>query len=1163
MKKNGVTSTFLKWEVFQFLIMMKVVWVIILVSAIQAGATNSYSQAAKISLKMENASLEEVIWSIKELTEFKFFYQNDEIEEIKGLDVEFSEQTIDAILDECLKNTELTYEIVHKAIIIHKDPNKVEPPGKLPATKEDIEQEKTIKGKVSDNKGLPLPGVTIIVKGTTIGTVTDADGNFSLDVPVTTEILQFSFVGMKLQEVILDGQTELNIVLEEEMADLEEVVVIGYGVQKKISVTGAVSAVQTEELTQSSAATLDNALAGKLPGLTSVQSGGGQPGMDDATIYLRGAATLNGTSPLILIDGVPRSNIRTLDMHEVASVSILKDASATAVFGVRGANGVILITTKRGEKGKSELSINAEQSFTSFTKEPERLHSWEYMALRNEAYKNDGEAPAFSDELIEKYRNPLIGLDPNDPDYEEKASVRQYIYPDHDYYREFISKYTPSTRVNANLTGGTEKLSYFMNAGFLHQGGNLNTEPKSVLGYDPSSKMDRWTFRVNVDYKISESLTALLNLGTYIEQVNMPNVGAMYGNDNSWMMRDLFYQAKCILPITPGPTTIAGFGYSPGQIVDPGYMDRSAFEIMNRRGYRRDVRSNLNSSMGINWDLGKLVTKGLSVKGLVSYDAYAGTTLEGSKSERLYLANINYETDELSYSVKRDTESPLSVSKSALTYYNINIQGSVNYTQSFGKNNVEAMFLAQRDFWDHGKEIPHNVLGISARTSYNFDSRYFVEFDMGYNGSEQFSPNKRFGFFPAFSGGWVLSNEEFLKENSTLTFLKLRFSYGKVGNDKMGNKRFLYLDDTQITGGPLGSLGNGQKVVEGIRGNKNLTWESAWKRNAGIDFQLFDNLHGAFDYFIEHRKDILISRNTVPTFQGVYLSNIPVQNMGIVHNRGYEIELSYNKKIKDDLSFMIKGNFSYNRNKVINNDEVKRDETYAYATRSEGYSLGQNWGYKIDWEDNGGYWISEDQIASSGLSYDFGNPRVGDFKYVDMNNDGVINDKDMVPVGNPSIPRINYGATLNVNYKDFDLSVFVQGVGQYSSFRSWQGVYEFVLQGTYYDYHRTAWTQERFLNGDKITYPALSTHSNTNHVTNDFFIMNRSFTRLKNVELGYTLKKSNYLTMLGINKLRVYVSGQNLFVWDNQRLGGLDPENNDPIGYPVTRMINFGANITF
>lgn len=1026
-------------------------------------------------------------------------------------------------------------------------------------------QSRIVSGTVtSAEDGASIPGVNISVKGTTSGSVTDINGAYSISVEDGATLV-FSFIGYAAQEVNVAGRSIIDVVLALDVQTLEEIVVVGYGEQEKISVTGAVSSIGNKELRQNSSASLANALAGRLPGLTSIQSGGGQPGRDDAILYLRGAATTNGRSPLILIDGVPRDNIRTIDPNEVASVSILKDASATAVFGVRGANGVILITTKRGVAGKPELSVSAEQSFSSFTREPERLHSLDYMNLRNEASRNDGISLPFTQEQMDKYANPLAGLDPNDPDYAEKARVRQYMYPDHDYYREFIARYAPQLRINTSASGGTDKASYFVNAAYLHQGGNLKTEPKSVLGYDPSSKMDRFNFRANLDFKVTKALKSFLNIGSYIEQVNMPSAGLYPGNDTNWMMRDLFYQAQTILPITPGPTTIAGFGVAPGQIVDPGYMDRSAFEIMNRYGYRNEVRSNLNSSLGLDWDLSRLLTKGFSIKGMLSYDSKATTAMQGYKLERLYLAEVNPVTDELSYAVKRSNEQLLSLTKGADSRYNINLQGSINYNRTFDKHAVTGMILGQRDYWEStAGEIPFNVLGVAGRVTYGYDSRYLAELNVGYNGSEQFAPGKRYGFFPAVSAGWVVSNENFLKNSSIVTNLKLRGSYGMVGNDQIGRARFLYQSDITLGGGPLGSLGLGQGINQGLLGNPDITWEVAKKQNYGIDLQLISDLNISFDYFLEKRSSILITRGTVPEFQGVPLGNIPKANLGLVDNQGYEIELTYNKSITNDFSVVIRGNYGYNQNVVQFIDEQIRDESYVYRYAATGYPIGQSWGYKIDYSNGNGYFNSKEELDDylTTTSYGFGEPRVGDFKYIDLNGDGIVNDKDRAPIGYSNIPRVAYGLSLNLQFRSFDLTTFFQGVSKYTSNYAAQGVYEYIIRGTYFGYHKNAWTPERYANGDKITYPALSTRSTINHTANDFFIMDRSFLRLRHIELGYSVPEGA-LDFLGIRDLRIYVSGQNLFTWDKLRMGHLDPENNDPIGYPVTKMASFGLNVTF
>ncbi|MBX3256779.1 MAG: TonB-dependent receptor [Chitinophagaceae bacterium] len=1139
---------------------MRLIVFFMIVGCLQAGA-RGYGQ--NINLSAQNASLESVLKKIKKQAGYHLVYREEWLDLANKVSLNLKNVPVTDALNACFKNQSLTYELVGKTIVVKKV---IAPEPETPKPVAQQPQDIVVTGKILDQSGNPLENVSIVVKGTGKGVSTAADGSFSISVPDERSVLVISYVGMETQEVTVGKNKTLDIALTPIAGSMEDVVVVAYGKQKKLTVTGAVSTVGTAELKQSSSASLANALAGRLPGLTSIQSGGGQPGRDDATMYLRGAATTNGRAPLILIDGVPRDNIRTIDPNEVASVSILKDASATAVFGVRGANGVILITTKRGSKGKTQLTASVDQSFSSFTREPERLESLDYMRLRNEAAKNDGITdPPFSQEVIARYTNPLEGLDPNAPDYEEQVKLRNYMYPNHDYYREYIAKYVPQTRVNLGASGGTDRLSYFVNGVYLHQGGNLKTEPKSVLGYDPSSWMDRYNFRANLDYKISSSLKALLNIGSYIEQVNMP-AAWLYGDDTNWMMRDLIYQAQTILPITPGPTTLPGFGVPAGQIVDPGYMDRSAFEIMNRFGYRKEVRSNLNTSLGLEWDLGKIITQGLSIKGLASYDARATTAMQGDKSERLYLAEINPATNTLSYAIKRPSESPISLRKGADSRYNINLQGSLNYQRGFGLHDVGGMVLFQRDYWEStAGEIPFNVIGLAGRATYAFDNRYLAEINIGYNGSEQFAPSRRFGFFPAASIGWVISNEKFMQPlAATINNLKIRASYGKVGNDRIGSARFLYQDNITVGGGPLGSLAQGQGINQGLLGNRSISWEVAEKKNLGIDIGLFNDLSLSFDYFTEHRTDILISRGTVPEFQGVPLGNIPKANMGIVNNRGFEVEARYQKTLSQNFSITASGNIGFNKNKVAFLDEAQRDETYAHRYRSTGYSMNQAWGLNVDYSNGNGYFNSQEELDGylTKTTYSFGSPRVGDLKYVDLNGDGVIDDKDEAPIGYTSIPGINYGFTVGFQYKGFELSVFVQGVGRYSSNYGAQGVYENIIRGTYFGYHKTAWTAERYAAGEEITYPALSTRTTTNHRANDFFIMNRSYVRLRNLELAYNLPGS-ILSTLGLQGVRFYVSGQNVALWEKLRMDHLDPENNDPIGYPVTKQANFGVSITF
>lgn len=1025
---------------------------------------------------------------------------------------------------------------------------------------------RTITGKVLDENNQPMPGVTIVVDGTTKGTMTGPDGTFTLaEVPSGSTVI-VSCIGYTNQ-VLPEGKSNYVVSLVPDSEMLEETVVVAFGQQKKLSVTGAISTVASADLRKTTSTRLDNALAGRVTGLTSMQSGGGQPGVDGATMYLRGAATTNGKSPLILVDGVERDNIRTIDMNEVESISVLKDASATALYGVQGANGVILIQTRKGQKGKAQLNISVDQSWTSFTKEPSRLHSWEYCEFRNEALMNDSQAPEFSEETIAKFRNPLIGLDPSASDYENQVAIRKAIYCDNDYYRMYLKGNTPQTRLNANISGGTDFINYFVNVGYIHQGGNLNTESSDYLGYDPQCFMNRLSLRSNLDFHISKNLTASLNIASYAEKVNMPAVGDLYNGDQSWMITDIIYQAQTILPISPGPVTDPRFGGVSDGVVGYNYLDRSAYEIINRRGFHTNKRKNLNTQFSVNWDLGELVTKGLSVNGMAAYDTYNIGVLEGRKKEQVYNVRVDYDSETLSYSSSNaDKIEPLTMTSSRLSNYQIYVQGSINYARTFGKHNVTAMATAYRRFWEGtSADIPYNVLGTAARATYSFDDRYLVEGNLGYNGSEQFAPSKRFGLFPSGSIGWIASNESFLKGNKYLTWLKFRASYGLVGNDSMGGLRFLYQDDNKIQSGNGFVQGLGGKIVkEGLIGNKSITWELSKKMNLGVEIGLFKDFRINVDYFTEKRDQILLKRRTVPSFQGVSSDYIPRVNMGKVDNHGVDVEVSYSHTFNRDFSISSRVNFGFNDNTAIELDEPMRSEEYAYQYHEEGFRLGQEFGYLIDWDSPGnGYFTSQDEIDSY-YPYGFGGkPRVGDFVYKDVNGDGVIDQKDLSPIGySTTVPGLNYGISLGLNFKGIDFNVLFSGLGRYSKYYSGQGVVEWTKQGTYFDWTRNGWTEERYKNGEKITYPAISTTKTVSHTENDFFIQNRSFLRLKNIELGYTLPE-RFLSKVGVKALRVYVSGQNLFVWDNLRITHVDPEQNNSYGYPITKNVTLGLNINF
>lgn len=1008
-----------------------------------------------------------------------------------------------------------------------------------------------ISGQVKDVDG-PLAGVTVSVKNKRAAASSNTDGAFSLTGISIGDTLVFRLVGYLGKEIPVRDAKFINVTLESENFGLDEVVVVGYGTQKKVSVTAAISTIDTKELRHSASANLSTSLGGRLPGLVGLQSSG-QPGADAVNLYLRGLGTLNDNSPLILIDGIPRDNISKIDPSEVESISILKDASATAVFGVRGANGVIMITTRRGEAGKSELNVSVDHSIQRFLSHTDRIHSWEFAELRNQAFLNSNpnaseDQMPFTQYMIDKYKS---GEDP-------------VFYPDRDVFHDYFRDWAPQTRANANFNGGGERFTYFLNAGYIGQGGNFKTEPESFLGYDPSYKMDRYNFRGNIDYNIAKNLKASLNIATYLEKMNTPQTVDLFSGNVAGMVSNMIAYTWGTPPTDPGPVTVAGYGVPENEIIAQSGQDRNTYGEINRRGYRQETTNMLNSSFALDWGL-DFITKGLSAKGMMAFDSQAGTILQGVRSLDTYAFHVGRSADDPSgYSaIRTNQDAAIRLSKSMSTRYYINYQTSLNYSRAFGRHNVGGMFLYQRDNWDkYSADLPYNIVGIVGRATYNYDDRYLAEFNYGYNGSEQFSPKNRFGSFPAFSVGWVASNESFLADNPVLTNLKLRASHGLTGNDKMGQDRFLYQSFINIGGGVFPTLGRGQSITQGRMGNEALQWEIARKTNIGLELGFLNSISLNIDVFKEHRDKILISRRTVPALQGVPLGNIPRVNIGVVDNKGFETELIYRKSMSADFSVLLKGNFAYNKNTIINYDEVRYSEDYAYRYRRTGFSIGQPFGYKIDYSNGNGYINTQEELDNLPDYQMGGTPRLGDFKYVDVNGDNVINDRDLVPIGYPDVPRVSYGFSGTLTYKNFDLSFLLTGIGQSNKYTNGWGVDEFALVGFYNGWHHQAWTPERYANGETIAYPALAMSSGVSHVANDFFIMDRSFLRLKNMEIGYRLS-DKLLKPIRVQQLRAYINGNNLLTFKKFPIDTVDPEQNDPLVYPLTKMINFGLNITF
>ncbi|CAL1520168.1 TonB-dependent receptor [Chitinophaga sp. MM2321] len=1104
---------------------MKLTVLLLTVTCLQLRAS-TYAQ--QITLKEKNASLEKVFNEIYKQTGYQFVYTDNLLQQAKKIDIDIVKAPLEKVLETCFKDQPFTYMLKDKAIIVKRKapPEKVLISAPVPVK---------VTGVVKDKLGNPLIGVTIRVLKKETGTLTNENGVFSLLVE-PADSLEISYVGYQRQVVVANSQAPMQITLEASPGGLNEVVVVAYGQQKKSSVTGAIASIQTKEIKQSPAANLAVTLAGRLPGLTVIQSSG-EPGRDATALYLRGRGTLNGQNPVILVDGVER-DLSYIDPNEVESVTILKDASSTAMFGVRGANGVILVTTRRGETGKSRISLTAETGIQDFTRRNSILNSYDWARLKNEAWHNDHpeadpsnptSQPPYSDYALEHYRLQ------DDP----------LRYPSNNWRDMLMYKFVPQTRYNLSISGGGEKVQYFVNVGYLNQAGQWKVDQED---YDPSSYLKRYNFRSNIDAVLNKAKTlkTFLNVAGYLEKANSP------------YQKDIFRYINNQFPsILPGPLTPDG-----EVVIGSGLYTNSPYAMINRSGYIQGTNNNITASWGLQQNL-DFFTEGLSAKFMASFDTKTAYQLAANRDYEIWTQIMDPSlkgadgADSVYYSKIGGTNSPLSLASGASFESFTNFQFLVNYNRTFSnKHTVTGLLMAQQEQRiKPGDALPFNLRGFSSRLTYGFKDLYYAEFNAGYNGSEQFAKGQRYGFFPSISGAWIISNEKFMQHVAVLDFLKLRASYGKVGNDRLGGKRFLYLDDIQRSGGGYSpSLGRGGTINESYIGNRGIQWEIAKKSNIGLEVGLFNQLKLSVDVFNESRNNVLISRGSVPLLNGVSQAARPPANIGIVKNQGYEIELNYNKIITNDLTIFSNLNFNYARNEVVFVDEPEKAADYAARYSQTGYMIGQNFGYITD-----GYFKDNQDIAAY-PAYNIGRtPRPGDLKYKDVNGDGIINEKDLTKIGNSAVPQYTYGAAFGINYKGFSISALFQGVAKVSKFLTDIGVYET------YDFRERmldAWTPERAATNATIRYPALSTGLSASNLNNTFYLENTSFVRLKNAEIGYTLPQ-NISGKIGAQIIRIYVNGVNLFTWDKMHTADYDPEISNSFTYPVYRVFNSGINITF
>jgi TonB-linked SusC/RagA family outer membrane protein len=997
------------------------------------------------------------------------------------------------------------------------------------------QQQKGIKasGTVVDNENNPLIGATVTVKGTKTIAITDMDGHFYIDVPNKNSVLVFNYLGFKPQEVKVGSDINFNIQLKEDAVSADEVVVVGYGNQKKLSVIGSIQTLDPGNLQMGSSRSMSNNLAGQLAGVIAYQPSG-EPGYDNSQFWIRGISTFGagGSSPLVLVDGVERS-LNDIDPAEIESFSVLKDASASAMYGVRGANGVIIINTKRGSVAKPSIDFRFEQAITKPTKLPEFIGAAEYMTLLNNLCSDPSKRMFTKDQIMKTY----TGYDKD-------------LYPDVDWIDAITKDYATSTRGNMTVSGGTNILRYSLTASVYHETGIMETD--DTLPYDTGSKLTRFNMRANVDLDLTKTTLLRFNVGGYLQNLRK----AKSSTDN--VFTHAFETPPFVHPAI----------YSDGTIPKAGANRANPWAENTQQGYYRGTRSKLESLFQLEQNL-KMITPGLKFKATFAFDTYNENFVTRGKDPTYYgVAKSRGDEGELIHSVLSYGSEFLDHSSNA-NYGNNStyLEFSLGYNHTFAKKHaVDALFLYNQRSYDWGDIQPKRSQGIAGRLSYTFDRRYVGEFNFGYNGSENFAKGHRFGFFPSLALGWIISEEKFMRNCADwLTLLKLKGSIGKVGNDDIGGRRFAYLTtiNTGASGYHFGYAGDYWRggYSEGEVGVNNLTWETSTKTNVGIELGLWNEFNLQFDYFYEHRTNIFMQRKTIPTQAG-FLSN-PYANYGVVDNSGVDGTVTWNHKFGKDLRVALRANFTYAKNEVKEYDEPESVKgTYRSLT---GRSIGTLWGLQAE------RLYTDDDFENGKLKAGIPTPNIGsvvrpgDIKYRDMNDDGVVDAKDEGYIGGTTTPRIVYGFGGNVEYKNFDFSFFFQGTGQ--SYRIIGGTQYFIpgsgqgVMGNVYANYKDCWTEEN--PSQDVFWPRLSESTNpNNNYASTWWKKDMSFLRLKSIELGYTLPRSITKAICS-NNIRFFVSGNNLFYISKFKLWDPELDTADGLKYPSMRSVMFGFQLNF
>lgn len=1028
------------------------------------------------------------------------------------------------------------------------------------------EESVSVKGIVVNEYGEPLNNVLLRTLNGDFEYQTGIDGEFNFQIPTENKNIIFSLAGYTNATIAAVDSQNLTIQLKKDIFNKEEIVSLGYTSQSRMSIPGAVSIVSGDQLQKQPSAFLDRNLMGNLSGLISIEQNG-DLSSNKILNRVRGFNSLNGQDPCIIIDGIPSSGsmYSSIPAEDILNVVLLKDAGTLALYGLQGATGALVITTRRGQIGPLKLKVSVDQAFQQMTRSPYRISSWDYAAYKNQAAYNDnpslGRFSQYSETAIQKFiaqDNPL--------------------YPNNDYFSMFWKDWSLMQRANVNVTGGGKFARYYSSISLIHQDIPFKTDPKQTK-YDCNPAYYRADFRSNLDMTFNKRLSGFLRISGNIEKQDCPgqimldnNLSESNPNTNNSLIYNTLFNFS---PATYGPLGPDSLSAKDGglQVLTNNKQANSSYGIINRSGYASFFNTNILSQVGLVHSMDYLV-KGLSLSGTFGYTSNSTVGQIASQGYELWQRTGN--SDELNLTKYGGLNTPLAISSDAVGAYNLNYFVKLAYQKTIGKGSLDALAYFYYDQNMRGTwNVPATMLpylhqsnGVSA--NYGYDSKYFAKVDLGYTGSDLFAPANRYSLTPSVSVAWIASSESFLKGIKWLNYLKFRSSIGYTANDRLAiDKRLLYMDELTPTG------------VENMVGNPNIVAEKSLMGNLGADLGLFDVVSISLDFFSNKMNNMLIEDRSLPQWAGTYIydspfissttgSNAPISNIGVMKNTGFDLDIEYSKPFNKNLSVNCGLKISHNRNLVIKYNDIERPTTegeYAYPYQITGYSLGQNFGYLVDYSNGNGFINNSTELIKYREMYErggIGTPRLGDFIYKDLNNDGMISEKDYAPIKGVNFPETYYSFFTGLIFKSVEFSVMFQGIGdRYQNINGNLGINETLNDGVYSDAHANAWTEERFTSGEKISFPALGIKNSTSHLSNDFFIVNTSFIRLKNVFIAYkipaTVSKS-----IKAQEIKLVVSAQNLFTWTRMDMSRyVDPEVGTIGTIQPFRVFSIGLKLIF